>query len=162
MERLLGTELVVVGGRLAPADPAFRSVVERTVGTALGLCGVVSLPLPVALPKASGRALVLHALPLSGEAALLFAPARALILVRDLDETAVPLEAHLRSVFGLTKAEARIALEVATGEGLKPVAERLGISMNTAHTQLRAVFEKTGTSRQAELVRVLSRLAALV
>jgi len=37
------------------------------------------------------------------------------------------------------------------------VASRLGISLATARTHLAHVFDKTGTRRQAELVRLLLR-----
>lgn len=158
-ERLLGPDLSVRGQHLIPSDPALRRAVERMVGAALGLCGVVSVPLPIAVPKASGRPLVLHAVPLPEEASLFFAPARALILIRDLNQAEWPPDSHLQAVFGLTGAEARLATAIAAGDGVRAAAERLGISANTAHTQLAAVFAKTGTSRQAELVRVLSRLA---
>jgi DNA-binding CsgD family transcriptional regulator len=160
-QRLMGSRLMVARGRLVSADPSLNRGIDRMIGEALGFCGAVSLPLPIALPKPPGRALVLHALPLTGDAGLLFAPARALVLVRDLDHPGVPLDAHLSSLFGLTKAETRMAIEIAAGHGVRASAERLGVTVNTAHTQLAAVFAKTGTRRQAELVRVLSRLATL-
>ncbi|WP_238539258.1 helix-turn-helix transcriptional regulator [Pseudomonas sp. GM55] len=37
-------------------------------------------------------------------------------------------------------------------------AERLNVSINTVRSQLRALFRKTDTSRQAELVSLLGRL----
>jgi DNA-binding CsgD family transcriptional regulator len=45
-------------------------------------------------------------------------------------------------------------------EGLNPerAAQQLGISKATARNQLKAVFAKTATHRQGELVALLSRL----
>ena len=48
-----------------------------------------------------------------------------------------------------------MAREILQGDGIQATAERLGISPATARTHLLEVFQKTGTSRQAELVRVL-------
>ncbi|HVZ08845.1 helix-turn-helix transcriptional regulator [Rhodopila sp.] len=41
------------------------------------------------------------------------------------------------------------------GERVREYAGRVGISVNTANTQLKQVFLKTDTNRQAELVRLL-------
>jgi DNA-binding CsgD family transcriptional regulator len=48
-----------------------------------------------------------------------------------------------------------MAIEVLNGGGLKAVAARLGIAPTTARTHLTSIFNKTGTRRQAELVRIL-------
>jgi DNA-binding CsgD family transcriptional regulator len=80
---------------------------------------------------------------------------RAILLVSDPeDAVAVPRES-LRDDFGLTPAEAALALEILKADGLQAAANRLRISVATAHTQLAHVFDKTGTCRQAELVRLI-------
>jgi DNA-binding CsgD family transcriptional regulator len=58
----------------------------------------------------------------------------------------------LRSHFGLTPAEARLALHLVAGETLRSAEVKLSISYETARTHLKNIFNKTGTSRQAELV----------
>lgn len=67
----------------------------------------------------------------------------------------------LREGFGLTAAEARLALILAEGPTLAEAAERLGVSVNTVRNQLRAVFDKLGLNRQSELVRALTQLAQM-
>jgi DNA-binding CsgD family transcriptional regulator len=57
--------------------------------------------------------------------------------------------------YRLTPAEAHLAVELAAGNSLKEAAHHLGIRVNTARAQLRALFGKTGTNRQAALVRRL-------
>ncbi|WP_245433356.1 hypothetical protein [Mesorhizobium sp. WSM3866] len=47
---------------------------------------------------------------------------------------------------------------MSTGEPLETVADRCRISYQTARNELKAVFAKTGTHRQAELVSLLTRL----
>jgi DNA-binding CsgD family transcriptional regulator len=61
----------------------------------------------------------------------------------------------LRSHFGLTPAEARLALHLVAGETLRSAEVKLSISYETARTCLKKIFNKTGTSRQAELVIVI-------
>jgi DNA-binding CsgD family transcriptional regulator len=58
----------------------------------------------------------------------------------------------LRSHFGLTPSEARLALHLVAGETLRSAEVKLSISYETARTHLKNIFDKTGTSRQAELV----------
>jgi DNA-binding CsgD family transcriptional regulator len=57
--------------------------------------------------------------------------------------------------FGLTPSEARLALNLVTGETLRSAAAELHISYETARTQLKSILSKTGTRRQAELVVVI-------
>ncbi|MFB9949102.1 helix-turn-helix transcriptional regulator [Rhizobium puerariae] len=61
----------------------------------------------------------------------------------------------LRRRFGLTKAEADVALEIAKGDGRDAAGARLGITATTVRAHLSNIFEKTGVRRQAELVRLL-------
>src|SRR5262245_31059116 len=61
----------------------------------------------------------------------------------------------LRSHFGLTQAEARLALHLVAGETLRCTAVKLSITYETARSQLKSTFNKTRTHRQAELVIVI-------
>jgi DNA-binding CsgD family transcriptional regulator len=58
----------------------------------------------------------------------------------------------LRCHFGLTPAEARLALHLVAGETLRSAEAKLSITYETARTHLKNIFNKTGTCRQAELV----------
>lgn len=69
--------------------------------------------------------------------------------------TSAERKEYLRHRFGLTKAEADVALEILKGDGREAAAARLGISMTTVRTHLTHIFEKTGVRRQAELIRLL-------
>jgi DNA-binding CsgD family transcriptional regulator len=64
-----------------------------------------------------------------------------------------PSTSMLRQLHGLTYAEAEIMGRLTVGARLAEIAEQLGISVETVRTHLKAIFTKTGTSRQAELVR---------
>ena len=80
---------------------------------------------------------------------------RAILFVTDPEQTDALQGQSLREDFGLTPAEAALALEILKADGLKAAANRLHISLATAHTHLAHVFDKTGTRRQAELVRLI-------
>jgi DNA-binding CsgD family transcriptional regulator len=79
----------------------------------------------------------------------------AAVFVTDPEATMANLQRTLCELFALTKAEARLAEVLLGGGGLKPAADRLGITINTAKTHLQRVFQKTNTQRQSELVRVI-------
>ncbi|MER8370509.1 hypothetical protein [Mesorhizobium sp. M1348] len=64
----------------------------------------------------------------------------------------------MSAAFGLTAAEARRAARLASGDGINVAAIALGIGRETARTELRAVFGKTNTHRQAELPALVTRL----
>ena len=81
----------------------------------------------------------------------------ALITVSALTGSA-PAQDRLAALFGLTRAEALLAREVADGKRLREVSLDRGVGMPTLRTQLRAVFAKTETTRQADLTRLVGRL----
>ena len=90
-------------------------------------------------------------------------PAAAVaVFMSDPEERAFSEIGALVRLFRLTPAEARLAAGIATGAPLNDVADALGIGRETARTQLRSVFAKTGTTRQAELVRIITRAYPLI
>jgi DNA-binding CsgD family transcriptional regulator len=65
----------------------------------------------------------------------------------------------LVKLYGLTHAETRIIGLLASDLSLDAAAAALGISRTTARTHLKHIFEKTGTNRQSQLIKlVLSAL----
>lgn len=83
----------------------------------------------------------------------------ALILVADPDQEAKSLATRIRGKFGLTIREAMFAAEIISGDGIQAAADRLKITRSTARTHLSRIFDKTGTRKQAELVRCLMQTA---
>lgn len=71
-------------------------------------------------------------------------------------DVSLPDSRQLRGHFGLTDAQAKLAIEIAKGQGLKACARKLGIAVSTGRSHLKQIFEKTETRRQAELVRLIS------
>lgn len=66
--------------------------------------------------------------------------------------------ALLAELFGLTPAEQRLGERLLQGLTPEQCAQQLQVSINTVRSQLRALFRKTHTSRQSELVNLLARL----
>jgi len=64
-------------------------------------------------------------------------------------------EASLVRSRGLTPAEARVAVRMARGSSTARVARELGVSLETVRTHLKRIYAKLGTTRQADLVRIL-------
>lgn len=60
---------------------------------------------------------------------------------------------RLQQALRLTRAEARLLAGLVAGESLAALSDRHRISVNTLRVHLRRLFQKTGTHRQAELVR---------
>lgn len=77
-----------------------------------------------------------------------------------------PLNPHtrdkLRGLYGLSTAEADVALGLCSGLSLREIAESRCVSLHTARSQLKQVLRKMGLSRQPDLIRVvLTSVAAL-
>ena len=98
--------------------------------------------------------------------ALPFAPvsaaaseALALVVIQGLRwRNAVP-DTLLRSLFGLTPAEIRLVHHLMQhDEPLTVIAGQMHLSLNTLRTQLKAIFQKTHTSRQSDLLRLMGQL----
>jgi DNA-binding CsgD family transcriptional regulator/PAS domain-containing protein len=82
-------------------------------------------------------------------------PLRAMVHVFDpASRRPTPIE-RLRALYGLTPAEARLACEMLGGSSLQDAADKFEVAIGTARNQLKQIFAKTDTRRQAELVRLL-------
>jgi len=77
---------------------------------------------------------------------------------RDLERRPEIRGRRLMELFGLTSAEARLAVALVQDHRLEDIAAGSSVRMPTIRTQLRATLAKTGTHRQAELVRLLLTL----
>jgi DNA-binding CsgD family transcriptional regulator/PAS domain-containing protein len=79
----------------------------------------------------------------------------AVVFITDPDKVHECPAEILAQIFGLTPAESRLMRTLAEGGTLSEVADQLGISRNTAHVQLMAIYQKTGTRRQTDLLRLV-------
>ena len=77
----------------------------------------------------------------------------AIVYVRDPDRPEETRAEILQRLYGLAPSQARLAELLATGCSLTRAAKLLGITLVSARQYLKLIFQKTGTHRQAELVR---------
>jgi DNA-binding CsgD family transcriptional regulator len=100
--------------------------------------------------------MVAHVIPIRLSARDIFArSAAALVLTPVTLPQALPVEL-VQSLFDLTPAEARVARSLASGLTVDDIAAAGGVSPNTTRTHVRGVLEKTGCSRQSEVVALLT------
>jgi DNA-binding CsgD family transcriptional regulator len=85
---------------------------------------------------------------------------KAILFLNDPDKP-VEVDAEvLKRLYSMTAAECRLASRLCDGDTLAAIAERLNLSENTVKSQLKSIFDKTGTRRQAQLVKLLVSLAS--
>ena len=77
------------------------------------------------------------------------------VFVVDPDRRIRADESVLRYLYGFTPAESRVATVLLQGESVEEAARDLDVSVNTARTHMKHLFEKTDTNRHRELVRLL-------
>lgn len=85
------------------------------------------------------------------------APA-ALLLITDPARKQEQHEASLVTVLGITPAEARLALLLASGKTVKHYALYQAISEHTARTHLKNLLRKTGCHRQLDVINLIQAL----
>ena len=137
---------------------ALRSVLPNTakIGPVIG---EFSHKIPA--PSSNGDPYILHVLPLkhrSMPGGLLPSATAAIFVTPAIGQLESP-NAALAALFNLTRTEARVLAEIAAGSTLLDVARALNIGASTAKTHLLKIFAKTGTHRQADLVRLVVSLA---
>lgn len=81
--------------------------------------------------------------------------AAAAVFITDPQARPLGLPQLLRTLYGMTPAEARLTAELVAGRTLREYAEQSALSLNTARTQLKSAATKADVKRQADLVRVV-------
>lgn len=85
----------------------------------------------------------------------------ALVLVHGQADSQTSGQTLLQQAYGLTPAEARLAMLIFEGQSPGDAAASLQVGIATVRTQLSAILKKTGARKQAELIRRLSPLLVL-
>jgi DNA-binding CsgD family transcriptional regulator len=79
----------------------------------------------------------------------------ATVFISDPEAHEETLEEFVRRFYKLTATEARVATAFAATGNLEQVGDQLGISRETVRWHLRHLYRKTGTHRQAALLKQL-------
>ncbi len=77
----------------------------------------------------------------------------AAVCILDPDRNSCTMAEALFRAYGLTQSEAHLAMKIVAGVSLNDAAAQMRVSTQTARTYLKQAFWKTGTHRQADLVR---------
>jgi DNA-binding CsgD family transcriptional regulator len=86
-----------------------------------------------------------------------FAP-RAMVVLRDPRQGLDRPSATLAGIYSLTVAEAEIALGLAGGQSRQEIAHGRGVTIETLRAQIKSIYQKTGCSREAELILLVKAL----
>jgi DNA-binding CsgD family transcriptional regulator len=133
-----------------------RLIQQAIAGAMQGEESGIVEAMPITRPSGRSRlGLLIRAIPAGPWSESRLRPAAA-VFIRDAEATAPqPSQELVRRLFGLTRVESTLALLLVEGLTLDEASERMNIRRNTARTHLRAIFCKTGVTRQTMLVKLL-------
>lgn len=140
-----GDALSVSGGALIVRDARARDTFEHALRSGAG-----PEALAIMLRRGQARCCVMHLLSLTGGKVALFVRRLAL---DQIDGTGVA-----SGLYGLTAREGSVLLAIAEVGGVPATARALGLSEGTVKGYLKSIFQKTGATRQADLVKLVLAL----
>lgn len=147
-------------GRLAsqsiPENSRLHEILAKAILASTGKAN--ANPGAMRVSRANKRPIQLVAAPLRSETFPIPGKAVAIVFLTDPDQKPVPPAEVLRILFGLTQAETRLALSLLDGNSLSEAADLNSVGRETVRSQVKSIFQKTGTKRQSELTRVLASL----
>jgi DNA-binding CsgD family transcriptional regulator/PAS domain-containing protein len=119
----------------------------------------------ISLRAKTGERYIANVLPLTAGERRKTGPAStavAALFVRKAElETAPPSEI-IKKTYKLTPTELRVLLAIVNVGGVRQVAGNLGVADTTIKTHLGRLFEKTGVSRQADLVKLVAGYSSML
>ena len=146
-------------GGLSAADQVIQRTLRLSIAAALSADGNERSTVLRLAGSGPAMDLWVRIVPLArdGAASQSWQRASVAIFLDGNDEAALD-PATLSSLFGLTSRESALAQQLLAGADLAGAAAALSLSLETVRSRLKILFAKTGTHRQAELLRLLTRL----
>jgi DNA-binding CsgD family transcriptional regulator len=155
-----GAILASHGGRLAARDAGCDQTLKEVFAAAdCGDAAVGSKGVVLSMVAPGERRYVAHVLPLTAGARRRAGRAYDAVAAVFVHEAALETPSvpdALAKAYKLTAMELRVLLGIVQVGGGPTVAEELGISATTVRSHLRHVYQKTGTNRQADLVKLVA------
>ncbi len=151
-----GQGLVCRAGFVRAADPACADQLEKTLrsAAATGARARGDAGGLVVAGRINGKPLTVLVCPRRSELDFGHRRSSAMLFMADPDaETAID-ETLAARLYGLSGAETRLLTALLEGARLSDYADRSGITLNTAKGYLKQIFHKTGSGRQADLLRM--------
>ncbi len=81
---------------------------------------------------------------------------RAVVYLQDPERAVLDGINQVANAYGLTSAEARVLAALIEDNNIRGIAQEFGVSHITVRNQLSRILQKTGTSKQAELIRLVA------
>jgi DNA-binding CsgD family transcriptional regulator len=158
-----GTAIRTANGRLTPAlSEAAAAFEEIFAASAAGETAIGAKAIALPLRGRDGKHYAAHVLPLASGRRRRAGPGYAAVAAVFLREAAIafpsPPEAIARH-YRLTPTELRVLMAIVQVGGVPEAADALGMGESTVKTHLHRLFGKTGTSRQADLVKLIAAFA---
>ena len=150
-----GFGLRVARGRLDANDAIVARQLDQLIGAATAPAGSPRTGGTLPLGRA-GASLTVSPIG-AGNSDVFAGGPRAIIVISAPTAAGDPVD-HLKTRYGLTPAEARVAVAIAGGASPRAIAETFGLSFHTVRNQLQRLYTKTETRRQSELVLLIARL----
>ena len=155
-----GDILRSAGGRLVASDTRVQRTLRDVFAAAgQGDAALGNRGIAVPLNGKSGERYVAHALPLTSGArrrAGIDRAAVAALFVRRAALVASSASQVIGETFKLTPTELRVLLAITEVGGIPEVATAFGVADTTVRTHVNRLFEKTGATRQADLVKLVA------
>lgn len=85
----------------------------------------------------------------------------ALLVLRSVDQKVSPQAEMLCDLFGLSRAEAEVAVSLTGGASAEDVARRRGVSLMTVRSQIRSILGKSEAENLRHFERTMATLAVL-
>lgn len=158
-ERLLGDGWTLREGTVMIDDKRMEVTLHRAITACLN-GDPADGPARVSIPRRNLPPLMAYVGRPSGQFADVTGPCQCIVTIMDLFQKQKIATSVVRETLGLTEAESKVAVHLFQCADLSTAAAELGISYETARTQLKSVFSKTGVRSQGELFKVLSLLSS--
>jgi DNA-binding CsgD family transcriptional regulator len=158
-ESLLGANgpLSVRHGRIRCSDAQVAAKLDKVLTAARGETMQVTSAASIAIPY-DHRCRYVTALPFGIRGGFGSSRTRVLLTITDANVRPKSREKALSGLFGLTPAEIRVAMLLLSGLEPKEISHSTGATLNTVRFQLKTIYRKTQTTRQSQLVRLISML----
>lgn len=152
--------IVIRDGHLTSDRPEVARQLEHAIRAAVDLSSGAPLGRGVRIRRNAGKSdLLVVVSPFPASQNHLPRPvAGALVRLIQLDMGPEHLSEHSH-LFDLSPRETDIASALLEGHSIESMAAALGVSRNTARNHVQALFRKTQTNRQSDLIRLLDRIA---
>ena len=160
-EPSLARWLGALPARVATHDPLGRLVHACARGQGGGLAlgteapELLALALPIAGMEDAGTAIAQEGAQRPPQPQPQALPGACMLLLTRHAHVSPSVLDFVMRTFGLSAAEARLLPPLLRGSAPAEIAAELGVKVSTVRSQLSAIFAKTGTLRQQDLIRLL-------